>query len=101
MRSAVSRIELYILGMSLSDFETDIKTQDAVISCFMVLGEAVRSVDPDILRRYEYPWPVVRAFRNFIAHEYHAIKMDRVFHAANDLERLADILDQMLSSEFD
>jgi uncharacterized protein with HEPN domain len=101
MRSAVSRIELYILDMSLREFEADVKTQDAVISCFMVLGEAVRSVDPNILQRYDYPWPVVRAFRNFIAHKYHAIRMDRVFYAANDLERLAETLDQMLSVEFD
>ncbi|MBU3742404.1 MAG: DUF86 domain-containing protein [Candidatus Kapabacteria bacterium] len=100
MRDAISRIDTYVSEMSCVDFEADAKTQDAVISCLMILGEAVRTIDPDLLERYDYPWGVVRAFRNFIAHEYHAINMERVYHAANDLERLRSILDRMLETEF-
>lgn len=75
--------------------------QDAVLLQFMVLGEAVRSVDLDLLDRHPYPWNIVRAFRNFIAHQYHAIKVERVYHAANDLAALKQVLDRILETEFD
>jgi uncharacterized protein with HEPN domain len=100
MRDAITRIERYVKGMDLRAFEADTRTQDAVLSCFMVLGEAVRSVDLDILERHPYPWNIVRAFRNFIAHQYHNIKMERVYHAANDLEKLKTVLDRILETEF-
>ncbi len=100
MRDAVTRIETYVKGMDLRAFEADARTQDAVLMQFMVLGEAVRSVDLDILDRHAYPWNIVRAFRNFIAHQYHAIKLERVYHAANDLAILKAVLDRILLTEF-
>lgn len=91
----VDRIEPYVEGMDLHAFELDTRTQDAVLNCSMVLGEAVRSVDLDMLDRHPYPWNIVRAFRNLIAHQYHAIKMERVYHSANDLDRLKAMLDEI------
>ncbi len=101
MRDAVTRIETYVQGMSLAQFEKSSLTQDAVISCFSQLGEAVRHVDLDILDRHPYPWNIVRAFRNFLTHQYHAIKMERVYHAANDLAPLKTVLDRILETEFE
>ena len=100
MRDAIMRIERYVQGMDLHAFETDTLKQDAVLTCFMQLGEAVRAVDLAILDRHPYPWSIVRAFRNFIAHRYHAIEMERVYHAANDLEPLKKVLDRILETEF-
>lgn len=100
MRDATARIEAYVEGMDLHAFEADARTQDAVLLQFMVLGEAVRSVDLGILDRHPYPWNIVRAFRNYIAHQYHNIKLERVFHAANDLAALKQVLDRILETEF-
>lgn len=100
MLAAIERIEVYVTSMNLSEFESDVKTQDAVIRCFMVLGEAVRLVEPEILQSYDYPWQIVRAFRNFMTHEYHAIKMERVYYAAGDLQTLKDVLESILRNEF-
>lgn len=100
MLAAIERIELYVDCMELPDFESDVKTQDAVIRCFLVLGEAVRLVEPEILHSYDYPWQIVRAFRNFMTHEYHAIKMDRVYYAAGDLQPLKVVLETILRNEF-
>ena len=100
MHDAILRIQRYVQGMDLRAFESDSRTQDAVLTCFMQLGEAVRSVDLDILDRHPYPWNIVRSFRNFIAHQYHAIEMERVYHAANDLEPLKQVLQRILNTEF-
>ena len=65
MLDAIARIQRYVQGMDLHAFEGDTLTQDAVLTCFMQLGEAVRSVDLDILDRHPYAWNIVRAFRNY------------------------------------
>ena len=100
MRDAADRIEEYVRGMDLHTFEGDTRTQDAVLLQFVIMGEAVRSVDPDILARHPYPWNLVRAFRNFIAHQYHAIRMERVYNAANDLAELKKVLARIVDTEF-
>ncbi len=100
MREAIATIEGFMWNMDLTSFEGDARTQGAVLFQFMVIGEAVRHLDPDMLRHYPYPWHLVRAFRNFIAHEYHSIRLVRVYNAANDLDLLDDLLESMLRSEF-
>lgn len=100
MREAIARIGKYVQGIDLSVFEGDERTRDAVLFQFTILGEAVRHIDPEMLQRHPYPWHLVRAFRNFIAHEYHAIKMERVYRAAHDLGPLDTILKRILEQEF-
>ena len=54
-------------------FLVDVKTQSAVQYQFLIIGEAVRYIDGDILAKYNYPWHLPRSFRNFIIHVYHGI----------------------------
>lgn len=100
MRESIARIQGYVQDMDMEAFENDRRTQSAVLFEFVIIGEAVRHVDPDMLRHHHYPWHLVRAFRNFIAHEYHAIRLERIFHAANDLRPLDDMLRVILDTEF-
>lgn len=100
MLDAAHQVERYVQGLSLARFEADARTCDAVCFQFSVIGEAVRSVDPAILQRHPYAWNIVRAFRNFIVHEYHAIRLERIYYAANDLGPLKAVLQRILDSEF-
>lgn len=43
---ACERLELYIENLDFSAFDSDLKTQDAVIRVFEIIGEAVKSI-PD------------------------------------------------------
>ena len=43
---ACERLELYIENLDISAFDSDLKTQDAVIRVFEIIGEAVKSI-PD------------------------------------------------------
>lgn len=100
MREAIRLIEGFIQNMDLPTFEGDARTQSAVLFQFLIIGEAARHLDPQMLQRYPYPWHLVRAFRNFIAHEYHAIKLERVYLAAQDLQPLDDMLQRIIKTEF-
>lgn len=39
----------------------------------------MKTLAPSSQERIDYPWYKVKSFRNFILHEYHAIKMDVIW----------------------
>lgn len=100
IRGAIFKIKSFLEGMSADDFFSDIIKQNAVLYQFIIIGEAIRHVDKSILDKYAYPWHIPRSFRNFLAHEYHAIRLEMVYNAANDLDDLLKIIELILSREF-
>lgn len=98
---SIATIEGFLAGYSKSSFLMDRRTIDATLFQFAVIGEAIIRVDQFILDKYDFPWYKVRAFRNFILHEYHAIE-DRVIWdtAQKDLPLLKEIITRILRSEF-
>jgi uncharacterized protein with HEPN domain len=73
----------------------------ATLYQFAIIGEAVIYIDDEILAKYSYPWHEVRAFRNFILHEYHAIDFKTIWEAVNkDLPELKRIIGIILTNEF-
>jgi len=48
---ACERIAQYIQGIEASSFDGDLKTQDAVIRQFEVIGEAVKALPPAMIER--------------------------------------------------
>jgi uncharacterized protein with HEPN domain len=100
IRSAILRIRSFVEGKSLNDFLADIVLQDAVLYQFIIIGEAISHVEKSILDKYNYPWYIPRSFRNYIAHEYHKIRIESVFNAANDLNELLEVVEMILSKEY-
>lgn len=100
IKSAILHIKSFVHQISLSEFMSDLIRQDAVLYQFIIIGEAIRHVDSSILNRYSYPRHVPRSFRNFIAHEYHKIRLESVYNAATDLDELLKTINQILSKEF-
>ncbi len=98
--SAIQLINQFVDGEDEVSFLKDIKLQSAVQYQFLIIGEAVRHIDDEILAKYNYPWHIPRSFRNFIIHVYHGIRMERIFYATQDLETLENILKNILKNEF-
>ena len=98
--NAIELIEKFISGIKEKDFLVDIKLQSAVQYQFLIIGEAVKYLDISILEKYPYPWHIPRSFRNFIIHEYHGVKMERIFYAAKDLLDLKTKIELILKNEF-
>lgn len=97
---AIDLIEKFVDGITESDFLIDVKLQSAVQYQFLIIGEAVKYIDIAILEKYPYPWHIPRSFRNFIIHEYHGVKMERIFYASNDLNALKTQIELILKNEF-
>jgi len=100
IREAILNIQAFVKDVSKEQFLSDKIRQDAALYRFIIIGEAIRHVDNAILVKYSYPWHIPRSFRNFIAHEYHKIRLESVYNAANDLEELLLTVDLILSREF-
>ncbi|MCB2206437.1 DUF86 domain-containing protein [bacterium] len=102
---SISRIENYVWQMTSEDFESDEKTQDAVIRNLEIIGEAVGKLpDTILLSHSEIEWHKIKALRNILVHEYFGINIEIVWDVVqNKLRQLksgcADILEELESQE--
>jgi uncharacterized protein with HEPN domain len=76
---AINKIQQYTESQTFETFLKDPKTVEACLFNYTIIGEASLLIDKSILDKIDYPWYKVKAFRNFILHEYHAIKMDVIW----------------------
>jgi uncharacterized protein with HEPN domain len=74
---------------------------DAVLLQFIIIGEAIIHVEKETLEKYDYPWFKVRAFRNFIAHEYFDINPCAVWKIIKqDVPELKTLVGLIILNEF-
>lgn len=63
-------------GLDYEAFCTDSKTVKAVLYDLAVIGEAARSLLPEIQDVYpELPWEEMRTMRNLVVHEYFRVNL--------------------------
>ena len=80
MLDAVERIQRYLEGVNLGDFEADEVLQDAVIRQLEILGEAASRVDPEYRNLTpQIPWSKVISTRNRLIHGYLSVDMGIVY----------------------
>ena len=80
---ACERLELYIGNIDFSTFDADLKTQDAVIRVFEIIGEAVKSIPDEWTEKEpDIPWRQIAGFRDVLAHSYFAVNSSVVWTAA-------------------
>ena len=93
------RIESYIAGQDITSFEGDLKTQDAVIRQFEVIGEAVKCLPETLTASHsQIPWKQIAGFRDVLAHAYFAVDASVVWDAAeNKAPLLKKTCEQLLN----
>ena len=87
---SIEAIEGHIAGVSEKDFFFDLKTQDAVIRRFEIIGEATKHIPKFVLDEFpDTEWQDIMSMRDRLIHEYFAVMMDLVWDAAKkDLPKL-------------
>jgi uncharacterized protein with HEPN domain len=80
------RIEYYVEGMDISGFMADIRTQDAVIRCLEIIGEAsghILRIDPDFEKQHpELELAKAYRARNRTAHGYGSVDLETIWMSA-------------------
>ena len=79
-------------------FMVDIKTQKAVIRSYEVIGEIAKRL-PQTLRDQhpEIDWRRLMNFRDFLAHNYDLVLIDRLWIAVEDLPILQAAIEAIVS----
>jgi uncharacterized protein with HEPN domain len=66
---AISAIRSYTVGMTHEQLVRDRKTREAIILNFVVMGEAIKNIPPDIADRYpDVPWKEFAGMRDKMVH---------------------------------
>lgn len=74
--------------------------QDAVIFCFLVIGEAIKRLDEDLTALHpQIPWRVYARFRDVLIHQYHNTEIIIAWQASQeDLPALKTAVTAMLAT---
>ena len=94
---SIKAIELYLQNIDYEVFCNDRKTYSATIREFIVIGEAIGKIIDILENEYpDYPWRILKDFRNFIVHEYFGVNPQIVYDAATqELDELKIIIEHI------
>jgi len=82
---AIDKIEQYTSDFKdAQDLYHDIKSFDATMMQFIVIGEAINRLDDEFKNKNSsIPWQKIKDFRNIIAHDYFGIDADEIWDIVN------------------
>ncbi len=97
--AAIAEIREFTNETTFEEFQSDLKTIRAVLYNLAIIGEAVRSIPPDVeVSHPEIPWDDVRGMRNIVIHEYFQVNLSIIWQTIQeDLVLLAASLQQLLN----
>lgn len=98
-----ARIQRYIDGMSIDDFEKNEMVIDAVVRNIITVGEATRYIPDDIRAKYPtVPWSLMRGMRNVVVHRYEDVDIELTWHAiTRQIPPLIPVLEAIYATEAD
>nr|WP_242042157.1 HepT-like ribonuclease domain-containing protein [Leptolyngbya sp. FACHB-541] len=78
--AAIAEIHEFTAELTFEEFQEDRKTVRAVLYNLAIIGEAVRSIPPEIEDlQPEIPWLDVRGIRNIVIHEYFQVNLSIIW----------------------
>ena len=82
-----------------STFETDVKTQKAVIRCYEVIGEIAKRLRLELRNSHpEVDWRRLINFRDFLAHNYDKVVVRFLWEAVEDAPALTAAVSAILAA---
>ena len=88
---AISAIRSYTNDITYEQLVGDRKTREAIILNFVVIGEAIKKIPPEVIDRYpDVPWREFAGMRDKMVHGYFQISTTIMWETVqHDLEPLA------------
>lgn len=98
---SIDAINSYLKDINYEIFLKDRKTYSATIREFIVIGEAISKIITLLEEKSpNYPWRILKDFRNFIVHEYFGVNPQIVYDAATlELKELKEIIEKIKKEE--
>lgn len=91
----------FVQDMDAADFAGDRKTQNAVLYCITILGEAVKQLSPEFRAQHpQIPWKDIAGMRDKCVHDYRQINIRRVWQITQtSIPALLQALEPLLPVE--
>ncbi len=87
-------IAQFIAGLTQDAFNTDLKTQSAVLHQLLIIGEAAKRLSEEFCaQRSTIPWRKIAGMRDKLMHAYELVDLDEVWKTAGaDVPTLLSML---------
>lgn len=87
-------------GHRFESFAASTDSQDAIMYCLAIVGEAARRLSPQARELlHQFDWNAMTGMRNILVHDYGRVSLELVWDVIeNDLPKLIRALDEYLSS---
>lgn len=82
---ATGKILRYTENVNETEFLNNDILSSSILYQFIIIGEAIQYVDPDVLKKYPYQWHLPRSFRNYATHEYFGINLHQVYKTIREI----------------
>ena len=91
----------YTNGYTFEEFCTDDKTIDATVFTISQIGELVKNISKDTMKKYAMiEWNMIKGLRNRIIHDYEGISLKSIWYIVkNDIIQLRDDLNNIINLE--
>ena len=95
------RILEYTEGLSFEEFANDSKTLDAVVRNIEILGEAVKNVSKEFMKKYPgIEWREIARTRDKLIHFYFGVDIDIIWRiVSSDIPSLFENLKAIIKKE--
>lgn len=98
MLLAARKVRDFTLGISRDKFLSDDLTQNAVVHCIQIIGEAASKISKEYRQEYpEIPWQGIIGMRDRIVHEYFDIIPEQVWEVVEkDIPKLIKLIEPLV-----
>lgn len=101
IKEAITRIKKYVENLNYDQFLKDIKTQDAIVRNFEIIGEAVKLLPDDLKKQhFSIPWNKIAGIRDRLIHQYFGVNFEIIWSIIE--EELTDFqtnIEKLLTKE--
>lgn len=84
MLDAVRKVDAFTASFDFARFNTDEKTQSAVILQLLLIGEIAKQVSEKTRTRIDLPWKEIIGFRDRAIHNYFGIDLEIVWQTVRE-----------------
>jgi len=98
---SIRNIEEYSKGLTKEKLTRNIKVQDAIIRRIEIIGEAIKSLPTNFIKKYsEVPWKEIAGTRDKLIHGYFGVDLDIVWKIVReDISQLKKMVQGILIKE--
>ena len=98
---AINRIESYTTNLTIDDFSESQLYQDAVVRNLEIIGEAVKRLPKELIKKYpDIGWKKIAGLRDILIHAYFGIDIEIIWDVVqNKIPQLATVINVYLDEQ--